>query len=101
MELATCEHLPIKPVTGVYCILNSETGKFYIGSARDIKKRISEHMHRLRHGTHENKALQADFCQYGDSAFTTFSLRYCDTVDNAINAEQFYIDNLYATKTRV
>ena len=46
---------------GVYIILNLDNGKVYIGSTRDIRRRLIEHEISLRNGRHNVKSLQADY----------------------------------------
>lgn len=43
--------------SGVYAITNTATGKRYIGSAVNIKKRWREHLHNLRKNKHHSKKL--------------------------------------------
>ena len=44
---------------GVYTIQNTISGKKYIGSARLIRRRFSQHRTALRGKYHQNKHLQA------------------------------------------
>ena len=48
-------------VPGVYIILNLDNGKVYIGSARNMQKRLSEHEVNIRHNRHIVKELQDDY----------------------------------------
>ncbi len=47
--------------SGVYVILNLNNCKCYIGSTRDIKRRLIEHEISLRNGKHNNLELQKDY----------------------------------------
>ena len=49
---------------GVY-VLESLSGKFYIGSSVDIKVRLKRHRTDLRRGVHSNQRLQDAFAKYG------------------------------------
>jgi group I intron endonuclease len=49
--------LPSSP--GIYRINCRESGKFYIGSSINVKRRITQHIYRLKKGTHSNPILQA------------------------------------------
>lgn len=44
---------------GVYLIVDANTGRFYIGSSVNVKKRWLHHTYRLKAGTHANPILQA------------------------------------------
>lgn len=46
---------------GVYIILNLDNGKVYIGSTRNIKRRLTEHEINLRGNKHNNKSMQTDY----------------------------------------
>ena len=54
---------------GIYCIRNSVNGCYYIGSAKNFRRRFRQHLTQLRHGTHGNRNLQNDFTKFGESAF--------------------------------
>jgi group I intron endonuclease len=43
---------------GAYLIKHIESGKFYVGSSKDINKRILNHYYNLNNGTHHNSNLQ-------------------------------------------
>ena len=47
--------------SGIYAIINEETGKIYIGSSGNIEKRFKAHKAELKAGKHHNKGLQADY----------------------------------------
>ena len=53
----------------VYEIVNTITGKSYIGSTTALPRRWNEHRSRLRKGIHPSQALQADYDKYGKDAF--------------------------------
>lgn len=77
---------------GVYCIINLQTGQRYVGSTKDIAYRWYNHRSYLRGGKHENERLQADFNQYGESAFDFQVLEEVTDVRKLIEREQHYID---------
>lgn len=78
--------------TGVYKILNLNTGKVYIGSgAVSIKGRWKDHRNNLRKGTHSNKYLQGSWNKHGENAFLFVVVLFCDPCD-CIKHEQIYID---------
>lgn len=47
--------------SGIYGIINENSGKMYIGSSGDIGRRIKTHQADLRAGRHCNKELQEDY----------------------------------------
>lgn len=56
-------------MAAIYRILNVATDHFYIGSARNPKKRRWEHWNDLKKKTHHCSALQAAWDEYGEDAF--------------------------------
>ncbi len=78
--------------SGIYIILNSETGKMYVGSCcSSIYARLHIHRFNLRRGTHHSKHLQASWDKYGETAFSCSTLKVCSPEDCVIQ-EQHYID---------
>ena len=55
--------------SGIYGIVNSLTGDFYIGSALVLRKRRNSHFHALRKGKHDSIYLQRAWNKYGEGAF--------------------------------
>lgn len=83
--------MPPKGTSGVYRITNTVTGDSYIGSSNDIRRRWTEHCHRLTRGTHDNSYLQRAIVKYGSAAFTIAVLEVC-AVDMLITVEQRHMD---------
>ena len=54
-------HDKLPPVTGVYNIIDPDSGKSYVGSTNDLNRRRHEHLALLKKGQHYNKDLQALF----------------------------------------
>lgn len=52
--------------SGVYAIINSDSKKIYVGSSRNIEKRLKNHKTNLQSGNHANKLLLNDYLN-GDS----------------------------------
>lgn len=77
--------------SGIYKILNTTNGKFYIGSAIDLGNRFRTHRHKLEKSKHKNKHLQAAYNKHGANAFEFIILEYCDK-EKLIEREQFWID---------
>lgn len=47
--------------SGVYIIVNMDNQKVYIGSTRNIHKRLKEHLYNLKKGKHSSSTFQKDF----------------------------------------
>jgi group I intron endonuclease len=77
--------------TGIYKITNQVTGKFYIGSAKDIEWRWTEHLQNLKANRHINPKLQHSWNFYGEDKFTFIVLEET-TESNLLVREQFYLD---------
>ena len=77
---------------GIYKITNTVTGKFYIGSAVNIKIRWANHRSRLGANKHGNRHLQNSWNKHGEDSFT-FEVLECCEKERLIEREQFYIDN--------
>lgn len=80
--------------SGVYCILNTQNGKKYVGSSKNIYSRWQKHRSTLRHNYHHSPHLQNAWNKYGEDKFHFFVLERCDE-DKLIEREQFYVDNLH------
>ena len=56
-------------ISGIYRILNTITGKGYVGSASDSYHRFAEHKTILRQNRHHSSHLQHAWNKYGESNF--------------------------------
>ncbi len=79
--------------SGIYYIKNLANGKFYIGSSKDIKKRIYVHRKALMTNNHYNPFLQEDWNIYGENNFK-FSIIEATLADEVFEREQYYLDLL-------
>lgn len=79
---------------GIYIIKNKLTGKSYIGSSNNIKKRIGYHKYRLRLNTHWNCHLQRAWNIHKEENFAFSILEIVSNKDDLITREQFWIDEL-------
>lgn len=80
-------------LSGVYRIINTKNGKFYIGSSNNLSRRKREHFHTLRNGTNHSLILQKAFNKYGESNFKFEILARCPT-KYLFKIEQWFVDNL-------
>lgn len=78
--------------SGIYKI-EHESGKTYIGSAVNIKRRIKEHIVALKNNKHYNKKLQNCFNKHGIESFLFREVLLCEK-EELIKNEQYYIDTL-------
>ena len=79
--------------SGVYQIVNTVNGKFYIGSSIDLKKRKNKHFNELKHNKHTNVHLQSSVNKYGIENFHFEILATCPK-EYCIKLEQFFINSL-------
>ena len=56
-------------ISGVYSITCIATGRSYVGSSVNIKRRYREHKLDLRRNKHPSKLMQEDYDQYGWEGF--------------------------------
>ena len=82
----------LKNKSGIYCILNIQNNKKYIGSSINIWQRLQKHFSLLRNNKHENIILQNSFNKNGEDSFICFCLR--EHTENLTYLEQYYIDLL-------
>jgi hypothetical protein len=78
---------------GVYEIVHVESGRRYIGSAKHLGRRFSEHRKHLRRGQHHSRYLQAAWNKYGEAAFVFRLLLVCGE-DMRREYEQRLLDGL-------
>lgn len=76
--------------TGVYKITILQTGEFYIGSAANLRKRKTTHLHGLKNGTHYNRILQEAYLSGLEIRWEI--LEYCETREAAFDREQMELD---------
>lgn len=62
---------------GVYMIANLRTGKYYIGSSKNIERRLYNHFLLLKHGNHHSSKLQNAYDMYGQKSFYSAIIREC------------------------
>lgn len=84
----------LENICGVYKLVNLINGKFYIGSTKNMRKRLWKHRALLRHNKHNNPHLQNSWNKYGENNFDYCILETCNE-QNQYEREQFYIDTLH------
>jgi len=81
-----------KQIQGIYKIVNSTDGLFYIGSTISIYTRWANHRFHLRRDRHPNLYLQHAWNKYGEKSFKIEILEEVMDRDNLIEREQYYLD---------
>lgn len=85
-----------KAKAGIYRLTHKESEKSYVGSAKDLKSRMTYcfNLKYLERRIKVNKSLIYRALQkHGYSAFSLYILEYCD-LSTLLEREQHYIDNL-------
>lgn len=82
-----------KGKSGIYMWKHHLNGKFYIGSARDLRRRLTGYFNINQLARTSNTYISRALIKYGYSAFSLTILEYCD-LDSLIKREQHYIDIL-------
>ena len=54
---------------GVFRIVNTVSGKVFLGSSKNLEGRLNKHQFQLSSGRHPNRELQEDWNQLGTDAF--------------------------------
>jgi group I intron endonuclease len=89
----------LKGISGVYALFNYNTGKVYVGSSKDIGKRIRRHFHDLKSGKHFSHHIQKSWKAHGEQAFS-FCLVEETPVENITVREQFFLDLWQASDSK-
>lgn len=90
-ELAAHLDDPVWRSGFVYTIANIETGKVYVGSSVNPKRRFSLHRRDLVAGVHHSRILQNAWNKYGESAFHFNVVEDVEDVNFMVAREQFWI----------
>lgn len=96
--------MDVRTNKGIYKITCIATGKFYIGSSIDLKRRKFWHFSQLRNNKHANAHLQNAFNKYGIDNFVFEVMAFLAeniTKQEIIIIEQKYIDDFKAYDTSI
>lgn len=89
------ENLNEIPITGgIYRFTNKISGKIYIGSAKNLRKRFVQHRSNLRLNKHHSIHFQNAYNKYGENNFIYDIIEKVDDVYKLLNREQYYLDTL-------
>lgn len=90
--------------SGIYKILNTKNGKYYVGSSKHMltgkNNRKYYHFHFLIKGKHYNEHLQRAWNKYGESSFEFMIIEANILESNLENVEQKYLDIAKMEKDR-
>lgn len=84
--------LGLRQEPGVYTITHMPSGKFYVGSSKNIQGRMAVHLHYLKKDKHTNRLLQEAFTSVDELEFTVV---YTEGPADARSAEQDLLDVYY------
>lgn len=74
-------------IQGIYSIIHAETGRTYIGSSKDVRKRLGTHRTDLKYNRHPNPALQNYYNKYGKDSFSFNILTIIEDAEILIKSE--------------
>lgn len=77
---------------GIYAIENTKTGRVYIGSTKNHKRRWDTHRQRLHRGRHVNPYLQHAWDKYGENNFAFKLIETVPRDSDLLTREQHYLD---------
>ncbi len=75
---------------GVYCIFNAESGKSYIGSAKNIEYRWRKHREMLHRRKHHSLKLQNSWNKHGETPWHWLVIKECQK-ELLLEWEDYYI----------
>lgn len=80
--------------SGIYGIRHEATGRIYVGSAKEVRSRLYQHLNALLAGKHHSRYLQNAWRKYGLASFGVVLLEGGVAQKKLIEREQFWIDHL-------
>lgn len=83
-------------ICGIYKITNTITGDFYIGSSKNVKRRLAAHKWPSRWNDNPNNPLYLDMKKYGVDKFV-FEILAEVEIDSLKEMEQQFIETLKPT----
>jgi group I intron endonuclease len=77
--------------SGIYMMVNKETGAVYVGSAREFKYRWNKHITEFLYKKHGNQRLQRVWEKYGNEKLMWIIVELCP-IDQLLIQEQAWLD---------
>lgn len=90
-ELKNIKEKVNNPIMGVYSIKNKINNKYYIGSSKDVVKRIKTHKQHLLKGCHNSRVLQKEYDMYGEEGFNFDIIEIVKEEELLTAYEKYYI----------
>lgn len=81
-------------LSGIYLITCNENGRRYVGSSKDIERRVRSHCQDLSKNRHDNRHLQRAWNKYGSAAFCFSVLEFVNDHSRLTEREQYWMDDL-------
>lgn len=82
-----------KGKSAIYCFVNKQNGKFYVGSAKDLRIRLKAYFSNVRL-VRDNMNINKAILKYGHGSFTFLILEILKPEEDLILREQFWLDSL-------
>jgi hypothetical protein len=79
------------PVPGVYAIVQISTQKTYVGASKNMQRRITEHVSKLRGGYHPCVLLQQAWNETGESDFEFCALEVLTSSEVLRDREYYWL----------
>lgn len=86
------ENIAFPNAPGIYAIVNTVSGKRYIGQTANIKKRRREHMGGIMRGNHNSRVIRRAVAKYGPQAFVFTLVELC-AIEALNEREQFWLSH--------
>jgi hypothetical protein len=87
----------VNDVMSIYAIINTVTGKIYIGSAVDTQRRWYIHRWDLERGAHHSIYLQRAWQKHGHSAFNFRLIEIIEDASLLLTREQYWIEHYHSS----
>jgi len=88
-------------ISGIYKIVNKVSGKYYVGSSKNIEDRWSQHKADLRNNNHKNDYLQNSWNKHGENNFDFLIVEEIEPIkQKLLEIEQKYLDIVNAEKEK-
>lgn len=92
MNIKQLSQIPIR--SGIYRFTNIQNNKIYIGSAKNLRKRFTQHLSNLRLNKHHSQHLQNAWNKYGEDNFKYDIIEFVEDISILLIREQYYLDTL-------
>lgn len=79
---------------GVYLIENTANGRVYVGSSKDVDRRLEHHTYQLSRGKHHNSRLQKDYTSQQGVGFEYKVIEHSVPTERLQHAENYWIKGL-------